>query len=127
MYPLLIFAVCGAIMAVVVWRSRPEPGPWDISPAPDTDIDTSVRAAEVDRSAVPALGADRAFQAPTVQAGKLANGLEVFVVERADLPKVAVSLVTRAGAGADPAGKDGVASLTLSTVYERDELGAQQV
>ncbi|MCB0996501.1 MAG: hypothetical protein KDB21_15510 [Acidimicrobiales bacterium] len=50
MYPLLIFAVCGAIMAVVVWRSRPEPGPWDISPAPDTDIDTSVRAAEVDRS-----------------------------------------------------------------------------
>ncbi|MCB1008096.1 MAG: insulinase family protein [Acidobacteria bacterium] len=73
-------------------------------------------AAEVDRSAVPALGADRAFQAPTVQAGKLANGLEVFVVERADLPKVAVSLVTRAGAGADPAGKDGVASLTLSTI-----------
>ncbi len=38
------------------------------------------------------------------------------VVERADLPKVAVELVTRAGSGADPAGKEGVASLALTTI-----------
>jgi len=73
-------------------------------------------AAEIDRSAMPPLGEDRPFQAPSVRSGKIENGLEVFVVERADLPKVAVSLVTRAGSGSDPAGKDGVASLTLSTL-----------
>jgi len=71
---------------------------------------------EVDRTVVPALGADRPFQAPEVRSGRIGNGLEVFVVERADLPKVAVQLVTRAGSGADPAGRDGVASLTLATM-----------
>ncbi len=73
-------------------------------------------AAEIDRAAVPPLGADRPFRAPEVRSGRLANGLEVLVVERDDLPKVAVGLVTRAGTGADPAGKEGVASLTLTTI-----------
>ena len=59
----------------------------------------SGRAAEaaLDRSKEPPLGADAPLSAPQVLAGKLANGLEVFVVERRDLPKVAVTLVTRAG------------------------------
>jgi len=73
-------------------------------------------AATIDRATIPPLGEDRRFQAPTVRSGKIENGLEVFVVERADLPKVAFELVTRAGAGADPAGKAGVASLTLATI-----------
>ncbi len=68
----------------------------------------------VDRSKMPPLGADRAFNAPAVQSVKLDNGMEVFVVERADLPKVAVALVTRAGAVNDPAGKDGLADLTVA-------------
>ena len=72
--------------------------------------------AELDRSKEPSLGADRPFHAPDVQSAKLENGLEVFVVERADLPKVAVTLATKAGSGADPAGKGGTAHLVVNTI-----------
>jgi zinc protease len=84
-------------------RFRPEP---------------SGRPAEttLDRSKQPAIGEDRPFTAPTVQTATLENGLEVFVVERADLPKVAVSLATRAGAIADPDGKAGTAAMTIRTI-----------
>ena len=78
----------------------------------------SGRAAEValDRSKEPAMGADRAFRTPEVKTAKLPNGLELYVVERPDLPKVAVTLATRAGAVADPQGKAGVAHLTATTI-----------
>jgi zinc protease len=66
----------------------------------------------LDRSKPPALGADRAFHAPEVKTAKLENGLQIFVVERRDLPKVDVTLATRAGSGHDPQGKEGLASLT---------------
>ena len=73
-------------------------------------------ALTLDRSKAPSLGADRPFTAPHVQSAKLANGLEVVVVERRDLPKVNVSVATRAGAVADPTGKAGVANLTVLTI-----------
>ena len=41
-----------------------------------------------------------------------ANGLEVFVVERPELPKVSVALASRAGGVTNPAGKGGLGSLT---------------
>ena len=70
----------------------------------------------LDRAARPATGADKRFVAPEVASKKLANGLEVFVVERRELPKVAVQFTTRAGIVADPAGKDGTATLTFNNV-----------
>jgi len=73
-------------------------------------------ATTVDRSKMPALGTDRPFTAPAVQAAKLPNGLELFVVERHDLPKVTVTVASRAGAVADPAGKAGTAQLTIATI-----------
>jgi len=73
-------------------------------------------ALTLDRSKMPPLGADKPFTAPAVQTAKLPNGLEVMVAERRDLPKVEVSLVTRAGAVADVAAKPGVASLTLTAI-----------
>jgi zinc protease len=68
--------------------------------------------AAIDRSKQPALGGDKPFTAPDVKSGKLENGLEIFVVERRDLPKVSVALATRAGSVSDPAGQTGLASLT---------------
>jgi len=78
----------------------------------------SGRASEtaLDRSKPPALGADTPFHAPEVKSAKLSNGLEVFVVERRELPKVAVTLAARAGSVADPAGKEGAAYLTAVTM-----------
>jgi zinc protease len=80
--------------------------------------ETSGRPADValDRSKMPAEGADRPFTAPKVATTTLENGLEVLVVERSDLPKVSVTLVTRAGAAADPAGKAGLAAMTVRTI-----------
>ncbi|MFN2442303.1 MAG: insulinase family protein, partial [Thermoanaerobaculia bacterium] len=80
--------------------------------------ETSSRAAgePIDRSQIPALATDETFQVPTVQTAKLANGMELFVVERRDLPKVAVRFDTRAGAMADPTGKSGVAHMTVATI-----------
>jgi zinc protease len=73
-------------------------------------------SAALNRSAPPAFGADRPFQAPDVQAAQLPNGMDLFVVERKDLPKVAVLLATRAGSVADPPGKEGLADLTVVTI-----------
>jgi zinc protease len=70
----------------------------------------------LDRSKQPPFGQDRPFKAPEVHTTKLENGLELFVVERSDLPKVAMTLATRAGAIADPAGKDGLASMVIRTI-----------
>ncbi len=80
--------------------------------------ETSGRPAEVtlDRSQQPALGVDKPFRTPEVKSAKAANGIDIFVVERPELPKVAVTFVTRAGNVADPAGKEGVASMVISTI-----------
>jgi zinc protease len=66
----------------------------------------------LDRSKAPAFGADRPFQTPEVKTARLDNGVQIYVVERKDLPKVAVTLATRAGSSSDPKGKEGLASLT---------------
>jgi zinc protease len=66
----------------------------------------------VDRTKEPPLGGDRPFKAPDVKSAKLENGLEIFVVEKPELPKVAVSLATRAGSVADPQAKSGLAAVT---------------
>jgi zinc protease len=73
-------------------------------------------AMTLDRSKQPTLGADRPFVAPPVKTATLPNGLDVMVLERSDLPKVNVTLVTRAGAVGDPAGKAGVAHLMTTVI-----------
>jgi len=74
----------------------------------------SSKASDVafDRTKQPALGGDKPFKAPEVKTAKLENGMEIFVVEKPELPKVAVSLATRAGSVADSAGKTGLAAMT---------------
>jgi zinc protease len=94
--------------------------------------ETSQRAEvePVDRAAEPALGEDRPFRAPEVQTTTLANGMQLLVVERHELPKVAVTLVTRAGAAADPAGREGTAHLAMQVIdrgtAERDALRLEE-
>jgi zinc protease len=72
--------------------------------------------AELDRTKQPALGTDKAFRTPEVKSAKIANGMEIFVVERPELPKVAVTLVTKAGSVADPVGKEGTANMVIATI-----------
>ncbi|MGA9995778.1 MAG: pitrilysin family protein [Pyrinomonadaceae bacterium] len=80
--------------------------------------ETSARESQIalDRSKMPPLGADRSFTVPEVKTAKLDNGMEIFVVERHDLPKVAVTLATRAGSINNPSGKDGLADLSIEAM-----------
>ncbi|MFZ2492446.1 MAG: pitrilysin family protein [Thermoanaerobaculia bacterium] len=80
---------------------------------PETSRRTDV---QVDRTKAPDIGADRMFQPPAVKSAKLENGMSVFVVERNDLPKVAVTFATRAGIVADTNAKAGVAHMTMRTI-----------
>jgi Predicted Zn-dependent peptidases len=72
--------------------------------------------AALDRAKPPQVGVDRAFNAPEVKSAKLDNGMEIFVVERPELPKVSIMLATRAGSVADPASKEGTANLLVNTM-----------
>ena len=76
------------------------------------------KVTEIDRTKVPSLGDRKAFQPPTFSSKKLSNGLTVTVSERHELPKVAVSLVLKTGATADPATKSGVAWMTAEMLDE---------
>lgn len=75
-------------------------------------------AAKPDRSKPPALGPIRALKLPPVQKLQLANGLPVLLVESHEVPVVQVNVVVRAGAGADPLDKPGLASLAADMLDE---------
>ncbi|MFI5119285.1 MAG: M16 family metallopeptidase [Thermoanaerobaculia bacterium] len=72
-------------------------------------------AAALDRSKEPPPAPDAGFRPPDVRTATLPNGLEIFVVERPELPKVVAALAVRAGIVGDPAGKDGTATLMAQT------------
>jgi predicted Zn-dependent peptidase len=73
----------------------------------------------VDRSVLPVPGPDAPFAPPTVVRHRLANGLEVRTVEHRSVPLVSLVLqVPRGGSGADPSGREGLASLAADMVDE---------
>ncbi|HXI13339.1 MAG TPA: pitrilysin family protein [Thermoanaerobaculia bacterium] len=80
--------------------------------------EVSARAAAdtLDRSTPPVLGTDRRFVTPEVKAAKLSNGMDLFVVERSDLPKVAITFATLAGSVADRPGKEGLSIMMVNTI-----------
>ncbi|HEY6065845.1 MAG TPA: pitrilysin family protein [Thermoanaerobaculia bacterium] len=71
-----------------------------------------------DRSKPPALGPVRPLKLPPVQRLRLSNGLPVLLVEQHEVPVVQLNVVARAGAGADPRDKPGLASLTADMLDE---------
>ena len=75
-------------------------------------------AQKPDRGTPPKPGAPPALKLPPIQKLKLANGLPVWIVEQHEVPMAQVNLIVRAGSGADPAGKFGVASMTANMLDE---------
>jgi predicted Zn-dependent peptidase len=71
-----------------------------------------------DRSKAPVPGPPPAFTAPPLLKRTLSNGVPVWIVERQEVPVVQVNLVIRGGAGEDPPGKPGAASLTSAMLDE---------
>ncbi|HYR29454.1 MAG TPA: pitrilysin family protein, partial [Thermoanaerobaculia bacterium] len=66
----------------------------------------------------PAPSAPRDPKLPQPVEKTLDNGLRVIVVPKHDIPLVAARLMFKAGAAADPAGKDGLAQLTATVLTQ---------
>src|SRR3954470_18132691 len=71
-----------------------------------------------DRNAPPKPGPAPSVTVPQIQKRTLSNGLPVWIVELHKVPVVHVELVVRAGSGADPRGKYGLANLTAEMLDE---------
>jgi zinc protease len=71
-----------------------------------------------DRNAPPKSGPPPSLKLPEIQKRTLSNGLPVWIVELHKVPVAHVSLIVKAGAGADPRGKYGLASLTADMLDE---------
>ena len=71
-----------------------------------------------DRSRPPALGPAPQLSLPAIHKRTLRNGLAVWTIESHEVPIVQVTLVVGAGAGDDPAGAFGAASLTAAMLDE---------
>jgi zinc protease len=71
-----------------------------------------------DRTAAPTPGPAPSLKLPAIQKQTLSNGLPVWIVELHDVPVVDVTLAVRAGSGADPGGKFGLANLTAEMLDE---------
>ena len=75
--------------------------------------------AALDRDVAPPVGAAPALHVPQWTRSKLANGAELVVIEKHDLPLVAVTLSFVGGAANyEPADKTGLASLTAQMLSE---------
>ena len=80
---------------------------------------TSVNAQQApDRSTAPRPGPASSLKLPAIQKQTLSNGLQVWIVELHDVPVAHVTLAVRAGTGADPAKKFGLANLTSEMLDE---------
>ncbi len=77
------------------------------------------RSAIKDWTTPPAATAEPTFQPPVPMRSKLANGIDLLVIENHTLPIVAMQLVVKgAGAAADPEGKGGLAAFTADLLDE---------
>ena len=74
--------------------------------------------AQADRSQPPKPGPVRALKLPPVERLSLSNGVNVLLVGVHEVPVVEVVLVVRAGATADPAGREGTAAMTADLLDE---------
>jgi predicted Zn-dependent peptidase len=70
------------------------------------------------RASLPEPGPNPRFSFPSIVRHTLANGLEIRTVEHFSVPVTAFVLLVRGGLGADPAGREGLVSLTADMVDE---------
>ncbi len=74
--------------------------------------------AQIDRSRPPQLPPAQPLRVPPVQTARLANGMELLVVEMHEVPVVNVSLLVRAGAERDPRDLPGLATFAANMLDE---------
>jgi zinc protease len=74
---------------------------------------------QLDRKKIPPAGAVPVLRVPAWTKGTLGNGADLIVSEKHDLPLISFSITFQGGANQfEPAGRDGVASLTAALLSE---------
>jgi zinc protease len=86
--------------------------------APDSDGPAASGTVKADRSKMPEPGATPALDFPTVETGKLKNGIKVHFARRAAVPSVRVAVSFDAGFAADPVDKRGVSNIMGNLLSE---------
>lgn len=93
--------------------------------AREADRSTSVKSEKKDQAKIdaqaaklPKPGPNPKFALPPIEKTKLANGLEVWMVEQRELPIVSMNLVLKTGQTNEPAGKTGVANMASSLLND---------
>jgi len=79
---------------------------------------TTLGAQAPDRREPPGLGPAPGLKLPAIQKRQLSNGLPVWIVELHEVPVAQVNLVVLSGAGDDPPGTYGIASMTAAMLTE---------
>jgi len=110
--------ILGALLLVSCASAPNKPAPPPQAAAEPPKAVPPPVAADAFRAQPPAPGAPVEFHAPIPEEHALANGLKVFLIERHEVPLVAVSLTVRSGVDTDPAGKAGLSSLALDLLDE---------
>jgi predicted Zn-dependent peptidase len=72
----------------------------------------------IDRTRLPIPGPDRPFHFPRIVRRTLANGLELRAVRHRAVPVVSMALLVPGGSSVDPAGSDGLVSMTAGLLDE---------
>ena len=72
----------------------------------------------VDRSRLPEPGPAPLFTFPSIEKSSRPNGLRIWTVNHPSVPVVTLMLLVRRGAADDPAGKEGLAALTVDMLDE---------
>src|SRR6185436_16766398 len=67
----------------------------------------------VDRGRIPSPGPARPFLFPAIEKSTLPSGLRVWSVQHLSIPIVTIMLLLRRGAADVPAGKEGLAAITV--------------
>jgi predicted Zn-dependent peptidase len=71
-----------------------------------------------DRTRLPVPDRSRPFSFPAIEKSTLANGLRIWTVPHRAVPVVTIQLLVRRGSADDPAGKEGLAAITVDMLDE---------
>ena len=99
-------------------RPKVEPAQGAVQPPPRDPFELGKDRPGVEDGAEPAIGPMPRFTAPKFVRRVLSNGLVLRIVERHDVPLVALTLTVRSGETSTPPGKEGLCSITANLLDE---------
>jgi zinc protease len=111
-------AACAlAALALACSKTTPAPPPNAPAAVPASSAKPAAPSIDAWRNTKPSSGARAVHEYPAVETGKLDNGVALYVVRR-PAGVVTMSVVARGGASSVPAGKSGLAALTVRMMTE---------